>query len=157
MDLKKIKELIDMLEASSLHKIKIKNGEEEVVLEKGRVDVDQMVIPNRAELTVQASLNEQMTNSNTSNHQDLQSEPEYVTVVAPLVGIYYDANSPESAPFITVGSKVAVGDVLCIIEAMKVLNEIKSPVAGVVKAIHVKAGDILSYNQTLIEIGESVC
>lgn len=74
---------------------------------------------------------------------------------SPLVGIYYESSSPESDPYIKVGDKVNEGDVVCVIEAMKVFNEIKSPHSGVVKKILVSNQDIVEFDQPLIIIGDN--
>jgi acetyl-CoA carboxylase biotin carboxyl carrier protein len=76
-------------------------------------------------------------------------------IAAPLVGIFYRASSPGSAPFVEVGSRVGPDDVLCIIEAMKVMNEIKSEVSGVVKEILVENGKPVEYGQVLFLIERS--
>ena len=73
-------------------------------------------------------------------------------VKAQLVGVFYPSQSPDSPPFVSVGQTVAQGDTLCIIEAMKVMNEIKAPVAGTVVVIHPSSGDLVEFGQTLIEI-----
>ncbi|CAN5588974.1 acetyl-CoA carboxylase biotin carboxyl carrier protein [soil metagenome] len=75
------------------------------------------------------------------------------TVTAPIVGTYYSAPSPDSDPFIKVGSRVEIGDVLCIIEAMKLMNEIKSDVAGTVKQMLVSNAEPVEYDQPLFVIG----
>ena len=162
MDVEKIKELVEMLEASSLHKLQLKNGEEELVLEKESLSQSASFLTPASYqgMPVAPSLGaEQMASPSSLPNEEVKVEEgqktsDYTPVVAPLVGIYYEASSPESQPFVKVGSLVKAGDTLCIIEAMKVLNEIKAPVTGEIKAIHVKNGDVLSYDQILIEIGE---
>jgi len=150
MEIEKIKDLIEMLETSSLHKLQLKNGEEELVLEKELLPQGTPFLtpPPYQEVSISPP------SSNEEVKEETNEKVSYTEVVAPLVGIYYAASSPESDPFVKVGSSVKAGDTLCIIEAMKVLNEIKAPVAGEIKAIHVKNGDVLSYDQLLIEIGE---
>ena len=138
MELEKVKELIELLEVSSLHKLQLKNEEGELTLEKEKTEKTLSPALDDAEVKLVVS-------QETSN---------YTSVTVPLVGIYYESSAPDQPPFVEVGSQVKAGDTLCIIEAMKVLNEIKAPIAGEVKAIHAKNGDILSYNQTLIEIGD---
>ena len=81
------------------------------------------------------------------------AEPEGESVCAPIVGTYYSAPSPDADPFVTVGGTVAEGDVLCIIEAMKLMNEIKADKAGTVRAILVDNGDPVEYDQPLFVIG----
>jgi len=162
MELEKIKKLIEMLEVSSLHKLQLKNGEEEIVLEKAPCSQEASPLAKlscqRMSVLPPLDTKHMALSSSLSNEEakveENQEISEYTSVVAPLVGIYYESNSPESLPFVKVGGTVKAGDTLCIIEAMKMLNEIKAPVAGEVKAIHVKNGDILSYDQLLMEIGE---
>lgn len=74
-------------------------------------------------------------------------------VKAQLVGVYYSSPTPDSPDFVSVGQPVKQGDTLCIIEAMKVMNEIKAPVAGTVRAIHVNNGELVEFDQVLVEIG----
>jgi len=155
MDLEKVRELVEVLEKSSLHKLQLKDGENEIILEKGIqtssvIQYQDAPIPSINVPSV--SLEPSTEGAKTGGETEVNTA--YTAVIAPLVGIYYEASSPENAPYITIGSQVKAGDTLCIIEAMKVLNEIKAPVAGEIKAIHVKNGDVLSYDQLLIEIGE---
>ena len=156
MDLEKVRELVEVLENSSLHKLQLKDGENEIILEKG-ISTPSVIQYQGAPVpsinVPSAPLEQPLTNS-AQMSEETEKKEKYTEVVAPLVGIYYEASSPESAPYVTVGSRVKAGDTLCIIEAMKVLNEIKAPVAGEIKAIYAKNGDVLSYDQILIEIGE---
>ena len=162
MNVDKIKELVEMLETSSLHKLQLKSGEEELVLEKESLSqgTSFSAPPPYQGMPIQPTTGAEhkVSPSSSSNEEVDAGGPQlasnYTEVVAPLVGIYYAASSPESDPYVTVGSRVNAGDTICIIEAMKVLNEIKAPVAGEIKAIHVKNGDVLSYDQILMEIGE---
>jgi len=158
MDLEKIKELIEMLETSSLHKLQLKNGENELILEKKQQFPLGTSVYQEVGISPSSGAENTMSPSSPSSTDEGKAEEaektNYAPVVAPLVGIYYEASSPENLPFVKIGSRVEAGDTLCIIEAMKVLNEIKAPVAGEIKAIHVKNGDVLSYDQILMEIGE---
>ena len=156
MELKKIKELIEMLETSSVRRLQLKNGEEELVLEKEPFPQDTSFLPSPSYqgIAIPPASDSHHAVLPSSSNEEVKKVSDHTTIFAPLVGIYYEASSPENAPFIKVGSRVEVGDTLCVIEAMKVLNEIKAPIAGEIKAIHVKNGDVLSYDQALIEIGE---
>jgi len=77
------------------------------------------------------------------------------SVKAPIVGVFYAASAPEAAPFVKVGQTVAKGDTVCILEAMKVLNEIKAPTAGVISEIYVANGDVVEFDQQLMLITEA--
>jgi acetyl-CoA carboxylase biotin carboxyl carrier protein len=93
----------------------------------------------------------------TSPHVVEQAETTKGTVVkAPLVGTFYSAANPQSAPFVSVGDLVTAGTVLCLIEAMKVMNEIKAPVDGVVLEILGRNGEMVAYDQPLIRLGDAV-
>jgi len=140
MDLKEIKQLIDMLEASSIKKLKLKMADVELTLDKA---ADQQTVH---EPLVNKTPPEKVEEQPVNTH--------HISVLAPLVGTFYQASSPESAPFVTIGSQVKKGDTLCLIEAMKVLNEIKATADGKIVAIHVSDGDVVAYDQILMEIGE---
>lgn len=153
MDVKEIKELMVALETSSLHKLHYKKGEKELLLEKGVFN--QAITPP---LVLESSYPHLITNKQATPPSSPSGKNEKTlkkfSVTAPLVGIFYQANNSESEPFVTVGSQVKAGDTLCIIEAMKILNEIKATTSGRVVAIHVNNGDLVSYDQVLMEIGE---
>ena len=161
MNLGEIKELVEMLDTSSLYKLQLKKGEDELILEKESLGTSLLTSTSYQGMSISPTSSAEHVESPSSpssnaesNAGEVQRAFDYTPVVAPLVGIYYEASSPESTPFVKIGSQVKAGDTICIIEAMKVLNEIKAPVSGEVKAIHVKNGDVLSYDQILIEIGE---
>jgi acetyl-CoA carboxylase biotin carboxyl carrier protein len=91
-----------------------------------------------------------------SSSMAVHTEPDSDTIVkAPLVGTFYGALNPQSAPFVQIGEFVSVGTVLCLIEAMKVMNEIKAPVDGVVLEILGRNGEMVAYDQPLIRLGEA--
>ena len=81
-----------------------------------------------------------------------EEEPAGIAVEAPLVGTFYSAPSPEEAPFVTVGSEVKKGDVVGIIEAMKLMNEITAPCDGIITAINVETGQLVEYHQVLMRV-----
>lgn len=84
--------------------------------------------------------------------QDMEVPDISTCIKAPLVGTFYQASAPGQAPFVTVGQQIHKGDVVGIIEAMKLMNEITAPEDGIVTAIHVKDGDMVEYNQVLMEL-----
>jgi len=81
-----------------------------------------------------------------------ETEPTGFPVKSPLVGTFYAASSPQDEPFVKVGQHVNKGDTLCIIEAMKIMNEITSPVSGIVQAIHVKNGEPVGFDEVIMTI-----
>lgn len=147
MDIRKIKKLIELLEASDVSEIEIHEGEESVRISRqgaGMVPMVATAAPVAA--TPAAAVPEA--------HAAPAAEPEPPkhTVNSPMVGTFYRAPSPGAKAFVDVGQKVAAGDTLCIIEAMKILNQIESDKAGTVTKVLVENGDPVEYNQPLFVI-----
>lgn len=132
MKTKEIKELIAILETSQLNELSYKEEGFEISLKKAG-DVMRQAPTQNTNLT--------STETNLLNKNTIQS---------PLVGVYYDKPSPDETSFLKVGDSIKVGDVVCIIEAMKVMNEIKSDQAGVVKELLVQDGDAVGFNQDIL-------
>jgi acetyl-CoA carboxylase biotin carboxyl carrier protein len=139
MDIRKIKKLIEMLEESNLAELEIKEGEESIRISRaagaGHPAAHHHVVaaPAAAESAAAPGV---------TGH----------AVVSPMVGTFFRAPSPGANPFVEVGSQVKVGDTLCIIEAMKMLNEIESDKAGTVKAILKENGQPVEYGEPLVVI-----
>ena len=144
MDIRKIKTLIEMLEESNLNEIEVSQGEESVRISKSSRDTS----------FVSGSVNqnniEKVDSAITLNQESTDIKGNLVT--APIVGTFYRKPSPEKEPFVKVGDNVNKGDVLCIIEAMKMMNEIKSDFDGKVSAIEVEDGQPVEFGQTIIAI-----
>ena len=144
MDIRKIKTLIEMLEESNLNEIEVSQGEESVRISKSSRDTS----------IVSGSVNqnniEKVDSAITLNQESTDIKGNLVT--APIVGTFYRKPSPEKGPFVKVGDNVNKGDVLCIIEAMKMMNEIKSDFDGKVSAIEVEDGQPVEFGQTIIVI-----
>ena len=146
MDIRKVKKLIELLEESGVAEIEIKEGEESVRISRGPVMAYQPmamqqvaaaapVVPIAASAGLAAP------------------EPVGNVIKSPMVGTFYIAPSPDSAPFVKVGQSVRIGDTLCIIEAMKIMNPIEAEVAGTVTAILADNGHPVEYEQPLFVIG----
>ena len=144
MDIRKIKTLIEMLEESNLNEIEVSQGEESVRISKSSRDTS----------IVSGSVNQnnikKVDSAITLNQESTDIKGNLVT--APIVGTFYRKPSPEKEPFVKVGDNVNKGDVLCIIEAMKMMNEIKSDFDGKVSAIEVEDGQPVEFGQTIIVI-----
>ncbi|MDP2813246.1 MAG: biotin/lipoyl-containing protein [Erysipelotrichaceae bacterium] len=138
MKIENIEQIIKLFERSTVSKMEIESGDLKIKLEKEVGETGNYVrIPNVSSPT-------------------LVVEPDSDTLVkAPLVGTFYGAVNPQSAPFVQIGEFVSAGTVLCLIEAMKVMNEIKAPVEGVVLEILGRNGEMVAYDQPLIRLGES--
>ena len=144
MDIRKIKTLIEMLEESNLNEIEVSQGDESVRISKGKDPVD-YIEKNQINTSISSqekvSINEDDTGKFIGNQ-----------VKAPLVGTFYRKPSPDSDPFVKVGDIVKKGQVLCIIEAMKMMNEIKSEFGGEVSSIEIEDGQPVEFGQTIIVI-----
>jgi len=145
MDIRKVKKLIELLETSGIAEIEIKEGEEGVRISR----YGQMIAPPNMPATSEPVLNQSPVVVNVGSDDSYSSGHK---VQSPMVGTFYDSPSPDAAPFVSEGSKVKAGDTLCIIEAMKIMNQIKSDASGAVKSILVKNGDAVEFEQTLFII-----
>jgi len=145
MDIRKIKKLIEMLQESDLNEIEVTQGEESVKISRGgsfaRVDSIVSQVPISASQT--SVQNEEIVE---------EKKIEGNVVTSPIVGTFYRKPAPDKDPFIKVGDSVEAGDVLCIIEAMKMMNEIKSDYSGVIQSIEVEDGQPVEFGQSIIII-----
>ena len=148
MDIRKIKKLIELLDETGISEIEIKEGEESLRLSRYHHPVESYrPIPTQ---TV-TSASPPPVSVATSEHKPAETSSAH-KVRAPMVGTMYTSPSPDAASFVTVGQSVKVGDTLCIIEAMKMFNEIEADRTGVVTSILVNNGDPVEYDQPLFII-----
>ena len=162
MDIRKVKKLIDLLENSSVDEIEIHEGEESVRVTRHRdppaapvhhYHAAPAAAPAATPLPAGGSVPAATTAAESGT--DSQLPPGFV-VTSPMVGTFYQASSPGSKPFVSIGQRVTPGDTLCIIEAMKILNQIESEVAGEVKAIIAENGHPVEYGEPLFVIDTDV-
>ncbi|MBE6853375.1 MAG: acetyl-CoA carboxylase biotin carboxyl carrier protein [Ruminococcus sp.] len=153
-----IKELAELVSDKKLGKIDIRIGEDRLVIKDREYPAVQMPLP--AAVPVQAAVPSQPAPSvqtdNSASQEDKASADEEIsgnTVKAPIVGTFYAAPSPEKPPFVSVGQQVKKGDVLFIIESMKLMNEIQSEYDGTVKQILVSDASAVEYDQPIMIIG----
>ena len=145
MDIRKIKKLIEMLQESDLTEIEVGQGDESVRITRGGVAQTVSVAPS----------NNQVVQNAAGIPQQINNQTELVSgqaIKSPIVGTFYRRPGPDKNPFIKVGDSVEVGDVLCIIEAMKMMNEIKSEFSGKVTSINAEDGDPIEFDQHIITI-----
>ena len=147
MDIRKVKKLIELLEESGIAELEIKEGEESVRISRQTSTVVQSVAPIAAPLAaapLAAAPAQPATNAveEASGHQ----------VKSPMVGTFYGAASPTSGQFVTQGQQVNIGDTLCIIEAMKMMNQIEADKAGTIRSILVENGSPVEFDQVLFII-----
>jgi acetyl-CoA carboxylase biotin carboxyl carrier protein len=149
MDIRKVKKLIELLDESGIAEIEITEGEESVRI--SRYSQSAPIAPVAAPIAVAAPVAAAPTEAAPAA---LDPEDDGFLIAAPMVGTFYAASSPGAAPYVQVGDRVNEGDTLCIIEAMKMMNQIESDVSGVVKSIRVQNGEPVEYGQTLIVIDQ---
>ncbi|VAW97885.1 Biotin carboxyl carrier protein of acetyl-CoA carboxylase [hydrothermal vent metagenome] len=148
MDIRKVKKLIELLEESDIAEIEIHEGEESVRISRNSANVIAAPIQQYsapAPIAPVAAAPVEAT-------PPVAAEPSGHAIKAPMVGTFYRASTPEASPFVEVGQQVSVGETLCIIEAMKLLNQIESDKAGTVKAILAENGQPVEYDQPLFII-----
>jgi acetyl-CoA carboxylase biotin carboxyl carrier protein len=147
MDIRKVKKLIELLEASDIAEIEIKEGEESVRISRGASAI-QAPIAYHAAAPVAAPV------ASTEAAPVAAAAPitSGNTVTSPMVGTFYRSPSPSSPVFVEVGKHVKVGDVICIVEAMKMMNQIEADHAGVIEAILVEDGEPVEFGQPLFTI-----
>ena len=154
MDLRKLKKLIDLVQESGIAELEITEGEEKVKIVKGGAVVVSSAAPA---LMAQPAAPAAPGAPGPAQTPPPATEPEPGqeghVVKAPMVGTFYRSPSPDAKPFIEVGQAVKEGDTICIIEAMKLMNEIEADASGVVKAVLVENGQPVEYGQPLFILG----
>ena len=148
MDIRKVKKLIELLEESGVAEIEIKEGEESVRISRNAqqpagMPVAPAMAPQQAPAPAPAA---------EAPAPSEPSEPAGETINSPMVGTFYRASSPEASPFVEVGTTVKQGDTICIIEAMKMFNQIEAEVDGTIKSVLVENGQPVEYDQPLFVI-----
>ncbi len=148
MDIRKIKKLIELLEESGIAELEIREGEESVRISRQSSAVVQTVAPAAAMAPPPAAA----APSAAAAASDPPKTETGHEVRSPMVGTFYAAASPTSGPFVTQGQQVNVGDTLCIIEAMKMMNQIEADKAGTIRSILVENGSPVEFDQVLFII-----
>ncbi|HEY8607286.1 MAG TPA: acetyl-CoA carboxylase biotin carboxyl carrier protein [Noviherbaspirillum sp.] len=152
MDLRKLKTLIDLVAESDIAELEVTEGESKVrIVKSSGTPQNQVVMMPQQPQTVMASAPAPAAAA--APVAAAPAEPEGHVVKSPMVGTFYRASAPGNPPFVEVGATVKQGDTLCIIEAMKLLNEIDADAAGVIKQILVENGQPVEFGQPLFVIG----
>lgn len=157
MDIRKVKKLIELLEESGIAEIEITEGEESVRISRhGAAPPPQYAAyaPPPPPPPPPAAAPAPAAASGPAAAAPAEKEEEGYVVTAPMVGTFYAASSPGSPPFVQVGDRVEQGDILCIIEAMKMMNQIEAEVSGLIKSIRVQNGEPVEYGQVLFVIDQ---
>ncbi len=151
MDIRKIKKLIELLEDSDVAEIEIVEGEESVRIARATAGAPMIAAPMMAAPAAPQPMAAPAPVS-AAPSVPVSDELPPGTVMSPMVGTYYGASSPEAKPFVDVGQQVNKGDTLCIIEAMKIMNQIEAEISGTVRAILVDDGQPVEFGEPLIVI-----
>ena len=144
MDIRKIKKLIEMLQDSDLTEIEVTEGEEAVRISRNSGGVES-VKPTLSQPTVHSQQSSVSKDENKS--EDIGKK-----ITSPIVGTFYRKPGPDKDPYVREGDRIEAGQVVCIVEAMKMMNEIKSEFSGIVKKIHVNDEEPVEFSQLLISI-----
>ena len=145
MDIRKIKKLIEMLQESDLKEIEVSQGDESVRILRGGQSENHFVTPGMQTQIIQPP--QVLTEKVNDEKLEIGS-----AITSPIVGTFYRKPSPDKNPFIKVGDSIEAGDVLCIVEAMKMMNEIKSDISGKIISIDVEDGEPVEFGQRIITI-----
>ncbi len=152
MDIRKIKKLIELVEESGIAELEISEGEESVRISRnfsGQVSVAPQMMMQPAQVQQTAA---PVAAAAQAAAPAADAAPSGHLMRSPMVGSFYRSSSPEAKPFVEVGQHVNVGDTLCIVEAMKMMNQIESDKAGVIKAILVENGQAVEFDEPLFII-----
>ena len=152
MDIRKVKKLIELLDESGIAEIEITEGEESVRISRYAAGTAMVAAPVAAPASV-ASAPAPVAAPTAAAPAEVPEEDGY-EVASPMVGTFYAASSPGAAPYVQVGDRVNEGDTLCIIEAMKMMNQIEAEVSGVIKSIRIQNGEPVEFGQVLFVIDQ---
>jgi acetyl-CoA carboxylase biotin carboxyl carrier protein len=149
MDFKKVQDLLKYFESSKLTSLSLEEGDFKLHASKLKEPTPHAVSPSSEPKMLPPEVTpKQQTNTANKATEDVLLKD----VTSPLVGTFYAASSPNADPFVQVGQTVSKGQTICIIEAMKIMNEIASPYAGVVEKVNFRNGDVVGFNAVIIQI-----
>ena len=153
MDIRKVKKLIELLEESGINEIEIKEGEESVRITRAPAGSNStMILPSQYPAPPASVPATAAVSGSPDAATNVPEEVSGETITAPMVGTFYRSSSPGAKPFVEIGQSVKPGDTLCIIEAMKMLNQIEADRAGVIKAVLVENGQPVEYGEPMFVI-----
>ena len=153
IDLKKIKELIDIMKQNGLEEIEINHGEDKIYLKRSQPQSSSgPMITSIPMMKHDLAPSSDQVNISSFSNQAAPVEDNLVAIKSPLVGTFYAKPSPDSEPYVEIGSSVGHQTVVCIVEAMKVMNEIKAETSGTIVEVFVNDGQAVEYGQVLFKL-----
>lgn len=152
MDLRKLKTLIDLVQQSGIAELEITEGEEKVRISRFGVSAGQMPAPQQVQIPAPVAAPVEVAEK-AAEAEAAPVEPDGHPLKSPMVGTFYRSSGPGAKPFVEIGQAVKSGETVCIIEAMKLLNEIEADSDGIIKSILVENGQPVEYGQPLFIIG----
>lgn len=147
MNLKEIREILDLLKGSDVSEFELGRGDTVLKLRRGPANVP-VVLPQAPTVSAAPA----RAAEETPAAAKASPKPTYKEIVSPIVGTFYRSPAPDAAPFVEVGTRVVKGQVLCIVEAMKIMNQIESDTTGTIAAIIVENAQPVAYGQALFHI-----
>ncbi|MDS0527013.1 acetyl-CoA carboxylase biotin carboxyl carrier protein [Clostridium sp. SHJSY1] len=165
MNFKEVKELIDSINSSDIALFEIKTADIEIKMDKslnrvsGAATKEVVTTENIVTKSSEVNLDKKVENEVVVKTTEVLVESEEIDddlsiITSPMVGTFYSASSPDNDSFVKVGDSINVGDTLCIVEAMKLMNEIEAEIKGTIKKILVKDGDMVEYGQPIFKVKE---
>lgn len=157
MDIHKIKKLIELVEKSSIFKLDITEGNKKIRIVRSKPKIlfnnsSLFSTKNTQEKISSDLLDVNMKHTHSDNNKTISNKIEGHVIRSPMVGIFYRSNHPNDKPFVSIGQSIKTGDVLCIIEAMKVMNQIQSDKSGIIQTILVNNGQPVEFDEPLLVI-----
>ena len=152
MDIRKVKKLIELLEQSNINELEINEGDESVRISRGGTAVTYAAAPAPAPVAAAPAPVAAPAPAPAEAAAPASEELAGHAVKSPMVGTFYASPAPDAPPFVTVGQTVAAGDVICIIEAMKMMNQIEADKAGTIGAILIEDGEAVEFDQPIVTI-----
>lgn len=152
MDIRKIKKLIKILEGSNISKIQISKGKELIKINRKITINNTKNENNKIKIEEKTNIKNKELEKIKKNKDKKKTNNENYIVKSPIVGTFYRSPSPTSKPFIEIGQKIKKGDILCIVEAMKMMNQIESEKDGTIQSILLENGETVEFNEPIIII-----
>ena len=150
MDIRKVKKLIELIQESGISEIEVHEGEESVRITSHHITSTPQTVVQTPQAKVQENVDPALMQN--APETPLPAVDEGHIIKSPMVGIFYSSSSPDTPGFVEIGQTVEKGDILCIIEAMKIMNQIEADVTGVVSKVYVENGEPIEYGQPLFAL-----